>query len=73
MTVRKAAAYVSPVEAADELGCSHATILRAIRRGDLAAFTYGTRLFRIRRDVFDAWVAANTTSAVSPLRQRRSA
>lgn len=53
--------YLSPVQAAAELGCSHATILRAIKRGDLPRFKYGTRLFRIRRDDFDAFVKRHST------------
>lgn len=58
-----AALYISPVAAAAELCCSHSTILRAIKRGDLPAVKYGTRLVRIPRPAFDAWIAKHTTAA----------
>lgn len=53
--------YLSPDEFAAELGCSHDSVLRAIKRGDLPAFRYG-RLVRISRDDADAFLTAHTTT-----------
>jgi excisionase family DNA binding protein len=46
-------------EAAAVLAVSRDTVLRAIKRGDLAAFENG-RVIRIRRSELDRFIAANT-------------
>ena len=54
------AAYLSPTEAAAFLAVSRDSVLRAIKRGDLPALTYG-RLVRISRGDLDAFIAAHST------------
>ena len=63
------AAYLSPAEAADLLAVSRDSVLRAIKRGDLPALTYG-RLVRISRDDLEAFIAAH--SSKQPTRRLRS-
>ena len=64
------AAYLSPTDAAALLSVSRDSVLRAIKRGDLPALTYG-RLVRISRDDLDAFIAAHSTKA-EPKRRLRS-
>lgn len=59
--------YLSPDAFAAELGCSHDSVLRAIKRGDLRAFKYG-RLVRISRADADAFLTAHTTTSARRLR-----
>ena len=54
------ALYLSPLDAATELGCSTPTVLRAIARGHLPAVKYG-RLIRIARADWDRWVDGLST------------
>lgn len=69
MTAARTPEYVTAAEAADVMRCSTETVLRAIRRGDLPAVTYG-RLRLIERADFTAFLAAHTTPAGQRPRRR---
>lgn len=62
--------WLTPDEVATELRCSHDTVLRAIRRGDLTAVRYGARLVRVSRAELDAFLARHTTDALTARRRR---
>lgn len=64
--------YIKPAAAAEVLGVSHDTVLRAVARGDLEAFRYG-RNVRISRAALDEFVRRQTTSGPRPRLRRRGA
>jgi len=60
--------WLTSADVAAELGVSEASVTRAIRRGDLPAFSYGG-LRRIRREDLDEFITAHMTT--SPTTHRR--
>lgn len=51
--------FLSPIEAAAYLNCSLPKIRKDIRNGVFAVVRIG-RLVRIRKDILDRWIEANT-------------
>jgi excisionase family DNA binding protein len=64
--------WLSPTDVATELGISRDSVLRAIKRGDLPAMTYG-RLVRVSRDDLTAFIATHMTAPPARRRLRSSA
>lgn len=67
------APFLTPAQVGEELQCSHDTVLRAIKAGDLIAVRYGrtTRISRVELDAFLTRQRTDTPRAV--LRRRRTA
>jgi excisionase family DNA binding protein len=65
-------AWLSPTDVASELNVSRDSVLRAIKRGDLPAMTYG-RLVRVSRDDLTAFIATHRTAPPTRRRLRSSA
>lgn len=60
--------YLSPNEVAETLGFNPATVYRAVERGYLRATKPpGTNRIRIAEDDLQAWLAAGTVHAPSPM------
>ena len=64
--------WLSLQEAADRCGLTYRTLLRIVRRGELAAEKDEGRPYRVRRSEVDAFIDARGSSPAS-LRQRHHA
>lgn len=69
------APFLTPAQVGEELQCSHDTVLRAIKAGDLVAVRYGrtTRISRIELDAFLTRQRTDAPRAALALRARRTA